>query len=104
MDIDNFVYTDKSEKSFRGEVFHSLMEEIVYDFQHEKVLDGYFSTGKLNKNEFDSINKLVKKIIRNPKIKQFFNSKNRVFNEREIYLYYNFNQNIFKINWFYYII
>ena len=86
LDIDNFVYTDKSEKSFRGEVFHSLMEEIVYDFQHEKVLDGYFSTGKLNKNEFDSINKLVKKIIRNPEIKQFFNSKNRVFNEREIYL------------------
>ena len=86
IDIDNFVYTDKSEKSFRGEVFHSLMESIVYDFQYEKVMDGFFSLGKINKNELDSINKLVKEIISSPEIKQFFNSKNRVFNEREIYL------------------
>ena len=62
------------------------MEDIVYDFQYEKVLDGFFSSGKINKNEFDSINKLVKEIISAPEIKQFFNSKNRVFNEREIYL------------------
>lgn len=47
--IDNFVYTDKSEKSFRGEVFHSIMEEIVYDFQHEKVLDGFFQQENLTK-------------------------------------------------------
>ena len=86
IDIDNFVYTDKSEKSFRGEVFHSLMEDIVYDFQYEKALDGFFSSGKINKNELDSINKLVKEIISAPEIKQFFNNKNRVFNEREIYL------------------
>ena len=49
IDIDNFVYTDKSEKSFRGEVFHSLMEDIVYDFQYEKALDVFFSSGKINK-------------------------------------------------------
>ena len=62
------------------------MESIVYDFQYEKVLDGFFSSGKINKNELDSINKLVKEIISSPEIKQFFNSQNRVFNEREIYL------------------
>ena len=86
LDIDNFVYTDKSEKSFKGEVFHMIMEGIVYDFQYEKVLDDFFSSGRLNKNEFNSINKLVKEIIGSPEIKQFFNSQNKVFNEREIYL------------------
>ena len=62
------------------------MEEIVYDYQFEKVFDDFSSTGLITEKEFLPTKKLVEKILNKSEIKDFFDRKNTVFNEREIYL------------------
>ena len=86
LDLDNYIFTNKSENLFKGEVFHRIMEEIVYDYQFEKVFDDFSSTGLITEKEFFPIKKLVEKILNKSEIKDFFDRKNTVFNEREIYL------------------
>ena len=61
------------------------MERIIYDYQYQKVLDEFFSVGLINENELKSLKKLIKNIVNHYELKEFFNSENRVFNEREIY-------------------
>ena len=40
----------------------------------------------INENELKSFRKLIKQIVNHLELKEFFNSENKVFNEREIYL------------------
>ena len=86
LDVDKYVFSNKTENSSKGEVFHLIMERIIYDYQYQKVLDEFFSVGLINENELKSLKKLIKKIVNHYELKEFFNSENRVFNEREIYL------------------
>ena len=62
------------------------MEKIIYDYQYQKVLDEFYSVGLINENELKSFRKLIKQIVNHLELKEFFNSENKVFNEREIYL------------------
>ena len=86
LDVDKYVFSNKTENSSKGEVFHLIMERIIYDYQYQKVLDEFFSVGLINENELKSLKKLIKNIVNHYELKEFFNSENRVFNEREIYL------------------
>ena len=58
------------------------MEEIVYNYQFEKVFDDFRSAGIITEKEFFPIKKLVEQILNKPEIKDFFDRKNTVFNER----------------------
>ena len=86
LDVDKYVFSNKTENSSKGEVFHLIMERIIYDYQYQKVLDEFFSGGLINEDELKSLRILIKKVVNHLDLKEFFNSKNRVFNEREIYL------------------
>jgi ATP-dependent exoDNAse (exonuclease V) beta subunit len=86
LDLDNYIFTNKSENLFKGEVFHKIMEEIVYNYQFEKVFDDFRSSGIITEKEFFPTKKLVEQILNKSEIKDFFDRKNTVFNEREIYL------------------
>jgi ATP-dependent exoDNAse (exonuclease V) beta subunit len=86
IDLDKYIFSNKTDRSFKGEVFHEIMERIVYNFQSNKVLEEYFSNGSINKEELISLNKLVEQITTHKEIRQFFMPENKIFNEREIYL------------------
>ena len=61
------------------------MEEIVYDYQFEKVFDDFSSTGLITEKEFFLL-RTSGKILNKSEIKDFFDRKNTVFNE-EKYIY-----------------
>ena len=86
LEIDKYVFSNKTENSSKGEAFHLIMEKIIYDYQYQKVLDEFYSVGLINENELKSFRKLIKQIVNHLELKEFFNSENKVFNEREIYL------------------
>ena len=86
LEIDKYVFSNKTENSSKGEAFHLIKEKIIYDYQYQKVLDEFYSVGLINENELKSFRKLIKQIVNHLELKEFFNSENKVFNEREIYL------------------
>ena len=86
LEIDKYVFSNKTENSSKGEAFHLIMEKIIYDYQYQKVLDEFYSVGLINENELKSFRKLIKQIVNHLELKEFFSSENKVFNEREIYL------------------
>ena len=86
LEMDKYVFSNKTENSLKGEAFHLIMEKIIYDYQYQKVLDEFYSVGLINENELKSFRKLIKQIVNHLELKEFFNSENKVFNEREIYL------------------
>ena len=83
----NYYYssTNKANTKF-GNLFHKIMSEIEYNFQFEPVINDFFQRGVIDKSDMKRVKELIKLIINNNKLKCFFDKKNIVYNEREIFI------------------
>ena len=83
---DYYDFEGQQQKRNWGKLFHHALSMITYYDQKDDVLDGMYNLGICSKKEKEKINKELKKLFSNEKIKNFFNYKWEVKAEKEILL------------------
>ncbi len=76
--------TEKEEAITSGNILHNIMEKI----KHEDDLDVAFkdldSNNEITKEEIQSLKEMISNIVSHPKLNSFFNSSEKVLNEKKI--------------------
>ena len=67
-----------------GTIFHNIMSKIILESEISKVLDNFYSLRKITKTQRQEFESKIKSIFKHEKLKKYFGSKYKVFNEREI--------------------
>ena len=80
------LFNKSKNTSHFGSLFHDIMSKIESKNQIEIVVDEFFNRGLISDSDKKKIAKMVKSIFDNKELSQFFESKQNVYNEREIYL------------------
>jgi len=84
--IEDFLFNSKYKSTTTGSLFHSIMAEIHYDFQVEKVLNDFYLRGLINDEEKKSFLASINRIVNDPLLQDLFSINLEVLNEREIVL------------------
>ena len=84
--IEDFLFNSKYKSTTTGSLFHSIMAEIHYGFQAEKVLDDFHLRGLINNEEKKSLSVSINRIINDPSLQDLFSLNVEVLNEREVVL------------------
>ena len=84
--IEDFLFNDKYKSTTTGNLFHSIMAEIHFGYQAEKVLDDFYLRGLINAEEKKSFTESINQIINDPLLQDLFSLNVEVLNEREVFL------------------
>ena len=84
--IEDFQFNSKYKSTTTGSLFHSIIAEIHYDFQVEKVLNDFYLRGLINDEEKKSFSASINKIVNDPLLQDLFSLNVEVLNEREVVL------------------
>ena len=84
--IEDFLFNSKHKSTTTGSLFHSIMAEIHYGFQVEKVLEDFYLRGLINDEEKKSFSVSINRIINDPLLHDLFSLNVEVLNEREVIL------------------
>ena len=84
--IEDFLFNSKYKSTTTGSLFHSIMAEIHYGFQAEKVFDDFHLRGLINNEEKKSLSVSINRIINDPSLQDLFSLNVEVLNEREVVL------------------
>ena len=82
--IQDFLLNSKYKSTTTGSLFHSIMAEIHYDFQVEKVLNDFYLRGLINDEEKKSFLASINRIVNDPLLHDLFSLNIEVLNEREV--------------------
>ena len=82
--IEDFLFNSKYKSTTTGSLFHSIMAEIHYDFQVEKVLNDFYLRGLINDEEKKSFSASINLIVNDPLLQDLFSLNVEVLNEREV--------------------
>ena len=82
--IQDFLFNSKYKSTATGSLFHSIMAEIHYDFQVEKVLNDFYLRGLINDEEKKSFLASINRIVNDPLLHDLFSLNIEVLNEREV--------------------
>lgn len=78
---------NQSKKSTHfGNIFHEIISKIENQNQIEVVINNFFNRGLISEEDRNKIERMIKSVFNNKKLKQFFETKENSYNEREIYL------------------
>ena len=80
------LFNKSKNTSHFGSLFHNMMSKIESKNQIEIVVDEFFNRGLISDSNKTKIVKMVKSIFDNRELSHFFEGKENVYNEREIYL------------------
>ena len=80
------LFNKSKNTSHFGSLFHDIMSKIESKNQIEIVVDEFFNRGLISDSNKSKIVKMVKSIFDNRELTNFFEGKENVYNEREIYL------------------
>ena len=80
------LFNKSKNTSHFGSLFHDIMSKIESKNQIEIVLDEFFNRGLISNSNKSKIAKMVKSIFDDRELTHFFEGKENVYNEREIYL------------------
>ena len=84
--IEDFIFNSKFKSTTTGSLFHSIMAEIHFGFQAEKVLDDFHLRGLINSEEKKSLSASINRIVNDPSLQDLFSLNVEVLNEREVVL------------------
>ena len=84
--IQDFIFNSRYKSTTRGSLFHSIMAEIHYDYQVEKVLNDFYLRGLINDEEKKSFLVSINLIVNDPLLQNLFSINVEVLNEREVVL------------------
>ncbi len=98
-----YIYTEKDRPSFNiittsgslwnttredaintGNLYHNLLNNIITKNDIKQAINKAISTGEINKEEAETVNKKLKEIINHPEVTSFYEEDITVFNEKEI--------------------
>ena len=82
--IEDFLFNSKYKSTTTGTLFHSIMAEIHYSFQAEKVIDDFYLRGLINGEEKKSFLLSIQRIVNDPLLQELFSLNVEVLNEREV--------------------
>jgi len=82
--IQDFLFNSKYKSTTTGSLFHSIMAEIHYDYQVEKVLNDFYLRGLINDEEKKSFLASINQIVNDPLLHDLFSLNIEVLNEREV--------------------
>jgi ATP-dependent exoDNAse (exonuclease V) beta subunit len=82
--IEDFLFNSKYKSTITGSLFHSIMAEIHYGFQTEKVLEDFYLRGLINDEEKKSFSASINRIVNDPLLSDLFSPNVEVLNEREV--------------------
>ena len=82
--IEDFLFNSKNKSTTTGTLFHSIMAEIHYSFQAEKVIDDFYLRGLINNEEKKSFSLSIQRIVNDPLLQDLFSLNVEVLNEREV--------------------
>ena len=80
------LFNKSKNTSHFGSLFHNIMSKIESKNQIEIVTDEFFNRGLISNSDKNKLIKMIKSIFNNKKLSHFFEGKENVYNEREIYL------------------
>ncbi len=80
------LFNKSKNTSHFGSLFHDIMSKIENNNQIEIVVDEFFNRGLISDSNKSKMVKMVKSIFDNRELTHFFEGKENVYNEREIYL------------------
>ena len=67
-----------------GTIFHNIISKIKHHSEISKILEGFFAQGKISKTQRKEFESKIKSIFNHKKLKKYFHSEFKTFNEREI--------------------
>ena len=82
--IEDFLFNSKYKSTTTGTLFHSIMAEIHYSFQAEKVIDDFYLRGLINDEEKKAFLLSIQRIVNDPLLQELFSLNVEVLNEREV--------------------
>jgi ATP-dependent exoDNAse (exonuclease V) beta subunit len=75
---------DVNELTSDGTIFHNIMSKIKYQSEILKILESFYVKGKITKTQRKEFESKIKLIFKHEKLKKYFQSELKSFNEREI--------------------
>ena len=75
---------DVNELTSDGTIFHNIMSKIKYQSEISKILESFYVKGKITKTQRKEFESKIKLIFKHEKLKKYFQSELKSFNEREI--------------------
>ena len=75
---------DVNEITSDGTIFHNIMSKIKYQSEISKILESFYVKGKITKTQRKEFESKIKSIFKHEKLKKYFQSELKTFNEREI--------------------
>ena len=76
--------TAQQEAIEKGNLIHNIMSKIKSKLDVELVFDQFRNLGTLNSEQSEKLRSLVMEIIEHPLLHEYFDSENRIYNERAI--------------------
>lgn len=76
--------TDQKDAIEKGNLVHDIMALIKTKDDVAFAFSDFLSAGKINKEQADELKPLVLKLVSHPKLSPYFDSKNDIYNERDI--------------------
>ena len=67
-----------------GTIFHNIISKIKHHSEISKILEGFFAQGKISKTQRKEFESKIKSIFNHKKLKKYFHTELKTFNEREI--------------------
>ena len=85
--ITTSVLNQSKKSTYFGNIFHDIISKIENKDQIEIVINNFFNRGIISKEIRNKMEKMIKSVFFNKKLKNFFEHKKNSYNEREIYLH-----------------
>ncbi len=76
--------TEQQNAIERGNLIHDLMAMIKTEVDIDITLDHFMDFGIINTKQVDELKNLIDKVVKHPDLAHLFDSKNTIYNEREI--------------------
>jgi predicted Ser/Thr protein kinase len=76
--------TAQKEAIEKGNLVHNIMALISTQDDVEFAFSNYLKEYKVNSKQIEELKPLVNELVRNPKLKSYFDSDNTIYNERDI--------------------
>ena len=75
---------NRKESIERGNLVHHILSKIKTESDIDFVLQDFHSSGTINKTQKEALYQTILSVVSHPKLKKFYSSKFRIYNERDI--------------------
>ncbi|MCH4552283.1 UvrD-helicase domain-containing protein [Aestuariibaculum lutulentum] len=76
--------TNQEEAIEKGNLVHNIMSKIISKNDVDNAINEFLSVGTINHSQADQLKDVINEIVNHPKLQNYYNNDNTVYNERDI--------------------